>query len=238
MPKALKRFYRRASAMPLADSWGIGLDGRPVRTPGGSLLALPSAALAHAVAEEWQHQGEAIDIEAMPLTRLAATAIDRVSQYRAGVIDQLAGYGATDLLCYRADAPASLAAQQYHAWQPLLQWVEETFGARMAVTAGVIPVPQPAAALAALRAAMVPLDDLTLTVLAAAVQSTGSLIIGLALVFRQISAEEALAAALLDEVYQAERWGRDAAAEARRQQLAAELAAAAAFMALAAHARV
>jgi chaperone required for assembly of F1-ATPase len=234
MPNGLKRFYRQARAMPLAAGWGIGLDARPVRTPGGALLALPSEALAHAVADEWQRQGEAIDVEAMPLTRLAATAIDRVSQHRDGVIDQLAGYAATDLLCYRADAPTSLAVRQHRAWQPLLQWVEARFGARMAVTTGVVPVSQPPAALAALRAAMVLLDDLTLTALAAAVQSTGSLVIGLALVFRQISADEAFAAALLDEVFQAERWGRDAEAEARRRQLSAELAAASEFVALAA----
>lgn len=220
--------------MPLAAGWGIGLDARPVRTPAGAVLVLPSEALAQAVADEWQRQGESIDVEAMPLTRLAATAIDRVSHHRDGVIDQLAGYAATDLVCYRADAPPSLAVQQHRAWQPLLQWVEATFGARLAVTAGIVPVSQPPAALAALRAAVLSLDDVRLTALAAAVQTTGSLIIGLALVFRQISADEAFAAALLDEIFQADRWGRDAEAEARRRQLSAELQAAAAFVSLAA----
>ena len=55
------------------------LDGKPVRTPARSALVLPTLALAQAIAAEWDAQGELLDPNAMPLTRLANSAIDGVA---------------------------------------------------------------------------------------------------------------------------------------------------------------
>lgn len=225
----MKRFYT-AVAVARDEASGlyrITLDGRPVRTPAKALLELPRDSFAEAVAEEWAAQGEVIDQRAMPLTAYACTAIDLIAAKRARVVAEVAAYGGHDLLCYRAEAPAELAARQQDLWQPLLDWVAQSFDAPLKVTAGVVSVTQEPAALKALRGAVEALDDLELAVLSSAVTAAGSLVIGLALRGGRIGPEAAFEAAQLDELYQAERWGGDPEAEKRRAAIQAELAAAA-----------
>jgi chaperone required for assembly of F1-ATPase len=68
--------------------------------------------------------------------------------------------------------------------------------------------------------------DFQLAALDRAASLTGSIILGLAMLDRQLVAADAFAAAHVDEAYQEETWGQDAAAEARKAHLLAELAAA------------
>ena len=46
----MKRFYTDVGVVERAEGFAIELDGRPVRTPARALLALPTPALAQAVA--------------------------------------------------------------------------------------------------------------------------------------------------------------------------------------------
>lgn len=225
----MKRFYTSVAVERAATpgAYRITLDGRPVRTPAKALLELPREAFAAAVAEEWAGQGEVIDQRAMPLTAYACTAIDLIATKRARVVAEVAAYGGHDLLCYRAEGPAELAARQQALWQPLLDWVALSFDAPLKVTAGVVSVTQEPAALKALGGAVEALDDLELAVLSSAVTAAGSLVIGLALHGGRIGPEAAFEAAQLDELYQAERWGGDPEAEKRRAAIQAELTAAA-----------
>jgi chaperone required for assembly of F1-ATPase len=218
-----RRFYRRVAVVAGDAGFVVTLDDRPARTPARAMLRLPTGELAAAIAAEWQAQDARIDPQTMPLTRLAATALDRVPDQRRAVIDAIAAYGASDLLCYRADHPEELIARQHGTWQPLLDWAAERWGATLRVTRGIVPVAQPAPALQALRDAVAAFADFPLAGLASAVQTTGSLIVGLALACGRIDAEAAYRAALLDECYQAERWGCDPEAEQRRQHLADEI---------------
>jgi chaperone required for assembly of F1-ATPase len=59
----------------------------------------------------------------------------------------------------------------------------------------------------------------------------GSLVLGLALFEGELDAEQALAASLLDEHYEIERWGREREAERRHQALQRDLVVAAEFLA-------
>ncbi len=228
----MKRFYREASVVPAAGGYHVTLDGRPARTPAKQPLVLPTHAAAQAVAAEWAAQPDEIAPADMRLTRLAHTAIDRVAPDRTSVLDEVARFAATDLVCYRADAPADLVARQREAWQELVDWAAERYDAPLAATAGVLPAAQPEAALAALRRAIEAYDDFALTALHAATAATGSLVIGLALGEGRIDAERAYAAACLDELFQAERWGEDREAAARRDALREDIAAASRFLAL------
>ena len=108
----MKRFYKDVSVGVAEDGFRILLDGRPVKTPAKNMLALPTRALAEAVADEWRGQGEEIAPAAMPFLRLANTVIDGVVGNRDGVIDAILRFGENDLLCYRAAQPADLAALQ------------------------------------------------------------------------------------------------------------------------------
>jgi chaperone required for assembly of F1-ATPase len=227
--KTLKRFYKTAGVTEGEGGFAVVLDGRPVRTPAGSPLRLPTMPLAEAVAAEWQAQDERVNPAAMPLTQLASTAIDRVPPHRAAIIDELLDFAATDLLCYRATEPHDLVELQARQWQPLLDWAMVRYDAPLRVTAGVMPVPQSEEALAALRRAVAALDDWRLTALQASTAALGSLVLGLALLEGQRDAEAAVAASQVDELYQIRLWGDDAEAAVRRQRLGLDVAAAARF---------
>lgn len=233
-----KRFYKTATASPAdgavqGSGYRVRLDGRPIRTPGGRPLILPTQAVAEAIAEEWQRQTDRIDVAAMAFTRLAATAVDRVAEGRAGVIEMLLSYAGADALCYRAEEPLDLVLRQQQRWQPLLDWAAESLGARLVVTLGILPVAQPEPALAALRRVLDAMNTWELTALAVIAQACGSLVLALALARGRIQPAEAFALSQLDESYQIERWGEDAEAARRRTALHDDIRDAWRFMLLA-----
>src|SRR5215472_8037568 len=106
--------------LPVAGGFQPALDGRPLLTPAKAALTLPNLPFAEAVAEEWRSQGERIRPASMPLTQLANTAIDRVAPDPSATLGELLDYAGTDLVCYRAEAPATLVERQQRLWQPLL----------------------------------------------------------------------------------------------------------------------
>jgi chaperone required for assembly of F1-ATPase len=227
----MKRFYKEVSVAAGAAGHQILLDGRPVHSPARRPLAMPSAALAEAVAGEWRAQGETIERAGMGLTRLVSTALDRMPALRGAAIDEALGYAGTDLLCYRAAEPLELAERQRRIWQPWLDWLADAHGARLVVTTSMLPVTQPEPAVARLRAAIEQLDDWRLVGLHGATTALGSVVLGLALLEGEIDAEQALAASLLDELFEIERWGCERDALRRQQALRRDVAAAASFLA-------
>jgi len=228
-----KRFYKTAAAIALdGGGHGVALDGRPIRTPAGRMFSVPVSALALAVAAEWAAQDSVVKPLTMPLMRLCATAIDRIGDARDGIVAQIAAFGASDLLSYWAEAPADLVVRQTERWQPLLDWVAARYGARLVVTAGIVPVEQDAATLRALHDAVDSLDDFRLAALSQLTAACGSLVIALAATNRHIDAAATVAASQLDEIWQAEQWGEDEEAAERRAALAAEIESAIRFLAL------
>lgn len=228
----MRRFYKNAEAVELPSGHGVALDGKAIKTPGKRELIVPTGALAAAIAEEWDMQEAEARSPTMPLTRLATTAIDRVARQRETIVQQIANYAGTDLVCYRAGHPPTLAARQQATWQPLIDWAVLRYDAPLTVTTGVIPKGQSEVSLHAFAAAVAELDDFSLTALHAATAACGSLVIGLALLEGRIDADEAFAASQLDETFQIEAWGEDAEQAACRRALAADIAAAARFVSL------
>jgi chaperone required for assembly of F1-ATPase len=216
----MKRFYKKVAVSPAP--YQILLDGRSVKTPDKHALTLPTLALAEAVAAEWRAQGEEFDPAAMPLTKLANTAIDRVVPSREAVVGQVMGY-LNDVLCYRAAHPASLAAQQAAEWDPLLAWAAERYNARLKTQTGPIHIGQDPAAAVALRQAVAAYDAFALTALASSAPLLGSLVLTLALAEAHLTAAEAFALSRLDERYQSAHWGEDEEAAARANALLVEL---------------
>ncbi|HEY3144737.1 MAG TPA: ATP12 family protein [Dongiaceae bacterium] len=229
MLSAPRRFYKSATIAPLENGWGILLDGKALRSPAKRPFALPTEALAAAIAEEWQAQGEKVDPQTMPLMQFAATAIDRLADDRDALVAETAGYGCSDLICYRADQPQALVRRQEETWQPLVAWVAERYDVALNVISGIVAIEQPPHALATFRRVLGACDLFALTALAAMTGSAGSLVIALALAEGRLDADEASDAALLDELFQAERWGSDPEAERRRASIRADLAAAKRF---------
>lgn len=229
---ALKRFYKLCAVESTEDGHSVTLDGRSIRTPGRASLTLPSKPLADVVAAEWDAQGDEIDAHSMPMMQLASTAVDRVVPRRETVIDDIAAYGRTDLLCYRAEHPAALVERQGTVWQPLLDWAALRYDAPLLVTGGVIPVDQPENSMAAVRSAVAESDDFGLSALYSLTVACGSVVLALAVREDEIEPEAAYAASQLDETWQAEQWGSDPEAEARRERLRTDIHAAARFLAL------
>ncbi|HEV2562742.1 MAG TPA: ATP12 family protein [Rhizomicrobium sp.] len=226
----MRRFYKDVSVAEESGAFRILLDGKPVKTPSRKVLAAPTRALAEAIAEEWRGQAESVQLADMIFTRLATAGTESVPANRGHIAEQILGFGKSDLLCYRAEAPRELAAHQAAAWDPLLDWAHRKYGARLAVSTGILFVEQPAEALLALEKAVWDRDDFALAALHAVTSITGSLVLALALAERRLTAGEAFAASRLDETFQAEKWGQDAEAEARAARLAGELAAAGRFL--------
>ncbi|KGJ05962.1 Chaperone required for the assembly of the F1-ATPase [Paracoccus halophilus] len=224
-----RRFWQAASVRALARGWEVLLDERPLRTPGKQPLTLPTRALADAIAQEWQAQTDLIDPNAMPLTRAANSAIEKVMPQFHAVAMMLGEYGATDLLCYRAEAPEALIRAQAEGWDPLIDWLATELRAPLRITHGVIPVDQDPAVLLKLQAEIAALDAYGLTALHDLVTLPGSLVLGLAVLRGRVDAQAAWRLSRIDEEFQADRWGRDDEADAAAEGRLAAMRAAERF---------
>lgn len=210
----MKRFYTDATAVVGDGGWTVALDGRPVRTPGRVPLVVPNAALADGLAGEWAAQAGEIVPATMPLTGFAYAAIDRVAPDVPVFAAGLAAFAESELLCYRAEAPAPLVAHQAAVWDPLLAWAAARYDVAFAVVEGIIHRPQPPATLARVGAAYAAFAPFALAALHPVVTICGSAVIGLAVAERRLDAPSAFAAGQLDELWQAEQWGTDPLAAA------------------------
>lgn len=206
----LKRFWKAVDVAPGDDGWSITLDGRTPRTPAHARLTLPTEAAARLVAEEWAAQGEFIAPGTMPATRLASTAIDRVSKTREPVADEIAAYAGSDALCYLAEHPTPLVTRQAQQWAPWRDWAARELGVMLVAAEGIVHCPQDPTAIARARDLALSLDDFALTGLATAVPLLGSAVLGLALQRGALTGEAAFDLSRLDEAFQEEQWGIDA----------------------------
>lgn len=229
-PQRIRRIYKTVSVGEEGGQHRLLLDGKPARTPLKRILETPHRALMEAVAAEWDAQVEHIHPERMPMTRLLATALDRIAGNSEMVVGELMGHVHADLLCYRADHPPALAQRQRAAWQPVLDWIKAAHGFELLPVEGVMPQEQAPGTVAAMRAAILALDTDRLTAFQAAAAAAGSLALALALVHGRITTVQVFAAATLDEAYQIETWGDDPLARERRDGLERDIAAAGTFL--------
>lgn len=224
LKKALPRRFFTTVGIGCTPEGGFSvlLDERPVRTPAKALLAVPSRPLAEALAAEWRAQGEIIEPDTMPLTRLVNSALDGVTRAREATIAEVAKFAETDLVCYRASEPGALVEAQAAAWDPIVAFARDTLGARFVLAEGVMYVAQPDATLAAVRQALEaevagPSGALRLAAISVMTSLTGSVLLTLAVARKRIGAPDAWIAAHVDEDHQTAIWGHDAEATMRRK---------------------
>ncbi len=232
-PSLPKRFYSQVTTKDEGRGRvSLLLDGKPVRTPGKAPLVLPNVALAEAVAEEWRGQGARIDPATMPLTKLANSVIDGVKGREAAVIDDILKYAGSDLLCYRADGPRGLAALQTKHWDPVVAWAERDLGVPMRLAQGVTHVRQPQASLEAIGERLAGFDAWSLAALHVMTGLSGSALLALAVALGRLTADDAWAAAHVDEDWQISQWGEDEEATQRRKNRHRDFAASARMLEL------
>jgi len=208
----VKRFWKDV-AVAQEGGWTVKLDERRLRTPARAPLLAPTEALANAIAEEWRSVEVDVDPSAMPLTGLVNAAIDRVAPQRQAFARGLATYAEADLACYRSDWPPELVERQRAAWDPLLGWARRRYDVDFATTSSLMHVPQPQATIEQLSHAVGLLDAFRLAGLSSLVTIGGSLVAGLAVLEKAVTAEEAWEAVSVDERWQLEQWGADAEAQ-------------------------
>ena len=219
----MKRFYKTVSADASEGRWRVLLDGRPIKTPAKADLAAPTRALAEALSSEWAEQGERVDIQRMHLTRLANVAIDRTPLQREGMIEELVRYCETDLVCFLASEPPDLVERQIAQWRPVREWLGKAHDiVLLEVPDGLLGAPQPPASLEAARKYAEQRDDWSLTGVAFGLGLFGSAVLAIAAEQSHIETIDAFNRAILDEDWQAERWGRDEEAEAARASIRTE----------------
>ena len=206
---AAKRFWSDVTVDLRGEDYVILLDKRLVKTPAKATLAVPSQAMAEAIAAEWEAQGEKIDPRTMPTTRSANAALDKVTPQRAEVAQLIAAYGEDDLLCYRAPSPEELLTRQKQAWDPLLAWAAQAFDAPLRTTEGVMHVEQPANSVINLTAGVTAQTSFQLAALHDLVSMSGSLVIGLAAQAGAFEIDDLWTRSRLDELWQIEHWGQD-----------------------------
>ena len=208
----MKRFWKSADVVETDTGFGVGLDGRRLKTPGRADLVVPTRALANAIAAEWSGSSETVDPRSMPLTGLANAAIDRIANDKDAFAASLARYAESDLTCYRAEGPATLVAWQTESWDALLAWARRRYDVDFATCSGVMHVAQPDETIRKLGQAVASLDSNHLAGLSPLVTIGGSLIAALAVLEEMMPAEAAWDAVSLDDRWQLEQWGDDAEA--------------------------
>ncbi len=229
----MKRFYKQVDIAAEENGWRVTLDGRGIKTARGAPQVVPTAALARAMAQEWADQGEQIDPARFMLRDLADYAIDVVAAGPDEPIATLLRYAETDTLCYRAEPGEPLRERQDAIWEPLLRAAETRWDIHFERVAGIIHRPQPEATLRRLETVLRAEHAFTLAALSTLTSLAASLVIGLAALAPDGDPTALWAAAELEEDWQAEQWGKDAEAEARRAGRLAAFTSAAGFAALA-----
>jgi len=208
--KPIKRFYDTATVEQVGQSrWRVAIDGRPVKTPKGAALELPSALLAEGLAEEWRAQGEHVRPQDMPLNTIGCTAVDLIRPRTEACVGRLMPFLATDTLCFE-EADGMLAERQRDEWQPARSWFEGHFGVKLGVARGAgLAVPDhPSETIGAIEEDLLARDEWELSAIEVATETAKSLIVATALIERpDLAAEDALRWALLEEHFQIEKWG-------------------------------
>lgn len=212
-----KRFYKEVSVTFDEELYNILLDGRIVKTPMKTTFGVKTEALAKAIAAEWEAQVEVIDSETMILTKLANTGIDRVATRRGEIIAELTSYGGSDLVCYRAVDPFSLADKERQIWDPFLDWFKSEHNISFKLGTGIVHVAQDAEDLVKFSALYDRFDEFELTALHNITTMVGSAVLPISLVLGDWSFDDVWTAAHVEEDFQKERWGTDEQAEARRE---------------------
>ncbi len=193
----------------LGDGFGVFLDNRRLVTPAKNSLIVPSLKAAELIALEWENQGENIDTDTMPITRLVNVAIDRAQFTRNELVSEIQKYASSDLCCYRTSAPQILYETQCKIWDEQIDWVKNKFSITFIAKSDSLGLFQTEETLNKIGEIAQEYDDIQLTILAFVTALAGSAILGVRLVEKEITPEELFKAIRIEEDHNAAIWGYD-----------------------------
>lgn len=143
-------------------------------------------------------------------------AQEYTEKHRMDILEDMLRFMQTDTILFWSSEPNLFAYQQKH-WQPIIDKVNEEFNVEFKPTTEITP-PDNRDAMIQLSFYFFAIFDEELTACYLAAQEMKSALLGVALIKQKISVDEAFEAAFLEELYQNQKWGEDAAALNARAQ--------------------
>ncbi|KAL7342352.1 hypothetical protein BJY59DRAFT_719471 [Rhodotorula toruloides] len=210
--KQMKRFWKTVGVEGRPEgNFAVLLDKRTLKTPGGVPLLVPKERLpvALCIADEWENQKSVLKPHTLPMTSIAARAIDGLNNEstRKDVVAYLLRYLDTDTVCFHEEFPQRLVKLQEAHWKPLIDWVEKTYDVKVNLYEGILNTKQPDATILKLGSVVSDYDAYKLAAFERAVLASKSYLIALGLVEGFLSVDEAAKAAHVEVQSQIDRWG-------------------------------
>ncbi|KAN0063297.1 ATP synthase mitochondrial F1 complex assembly factor 2 [Thecaphora frezii] len=214
--RTMTRFWKTVTLVPPSSGRGeegytIHLDHRALKTPGGAKLVIPKhrALLASLVAQEWSEQTRTLKSHMLPLTSLAARAIDGCSdpQERKKICKDLLKYLETDTVLFYESTPDILVRLQSQHWDPLLSWASSRFSVPLSPFTSLLGNSHDPSVLPTFSSLLDTLDAFELAAFERAVLTTKSFLIPVALLSGHLDVEQAAQAAEVEVASQIQRWG-------------------------------
>ncbi|GAA5968029.1 hypothetical protein JCM11641_003706 [Rhodosporidiobolus odoratus] len=210
--KSMRRFWKTVGVENREEgNIAVLLDKRTLKTPGGVPLLVPKGRLpvALCIADEWENQKAVLKQHSLPMTSLAARALDGLNEasLRKDVVAYLLRYLDTDTVCFHESFPDRLVKLQDAHWKPLIAWVEETYGVKINLYEGILNTKQSDATILKLGTEVSGFDHFKLAAFERAVLASKSYLIALGLVEGHLTADEAAKCAHVEVQSQIDRWG-------------------------------
>lgn len=213
----MKRFYKKAVPSKSSAGYEILLDGKPVKLPSGKPLTCSSESVANEVAAEWNNQADIVKPDAMPLTQILTTALERTGSERPVLTQQVLNYLNTDLIFYMAeDEGVSVphAKAQEKNWRKWIKFFSDMSKSELVTTTGLAAIKQPDEIHVYVSERINNMDDMYFTLLQILTAETGSLLLSLAFLEGQMDTKQLFEATFVDDlvkadIHHADTYGHD-----------------------------
>lgn len=149
-------------------------------------------------------------------------ALKDASLNKQEIIDKMCEFAQTDVLLFWNDNP-ELEARQNEFWFPVLRWIGQELNIQLKTSTSIDVPDQEEKFGVALKRYLEKFSDKELIAFYKAALDMRSVMLAAALVKGKIDAEQAFQAAYLEELWQAEKWGKVEDAEKSRERAKADL---------------
>jgi len=203
-----QKFYKNVSVVQNDGHFEINLDHRKLKTPLGNTFQVESEPLALAVANEWMCQKDKILLSQMHINGLCNTCLDDPAKAsKEDLINHILGYLETDTVLFYAEEPPALVEFQKEKWSPVILWFRERFGVDVHPRQDISTVKISQDDRAKLEKQLMSYDWTALQGFSFGVEAIKSLILGLAVLERKLTVEEAVKLTRLELEFQTDHWG-------------------------------
>ena len=220
----MKKFWKTIEIKKVSSKeFYILLDNTKLKTPLKNELILSNHLIAKEVLKEWDQSSDIINTDDLVFYGLLSTAIDKVREEKNSYINDIINFIDTDLICYRADSPIDLVSHQNKHWDPIILLIEKYINTNVSVFKGVMPSQQSSKVHHRFKNLIVELSDVQISVLHRITNLVGSVFLSLCILKKDLTKKQAFELSFLDELWQAENWGYEEDASAKRKKVRTEL---------------